>query len=153
MQLPLPLKFWQHSASSPLLNPEIIIIYHNQGSHPPDENKSSTAMLRPYSIQCNFTGTTIAQIKLRGSSVAWISTVIAEERKCKGIHCLSLWSSVHRRSRYEGQILMKNSHCAVCLLNNRLLVRACKHINECNDGNVNPEPNKVLFSPSLWQSN
>lgn len=86
-----PLKFWLHSASSPLL---IILIYHNQGpTSLTKKNKSLPAMLRSFFIQCNFTGGTIAQIKLRESSLAWISTVIAEEGKHRGIHCLSILSS------------------------------------------------------------
>lgn len=81
-----------NSASSPLLNPEIIIIYHNRGSHPPNENKSLPAMLRSYSIQGNFSGNKIAQIKLRESSLAWISTVIAQEGERRSVHCLSVQS-------------------------------------------------------------
>lgn len=73
--------FWSSdsiSASSPPLNPEIVIIYHKPVCLP-GENKSLAVMFRSYSIQCNFTASTIAGIKMRGSSVAWISAVTAEE--------------------------------------------------------------------------
>lgn len=73
----------KHSLSSPPWNPWIIIIYYNNGSHLSNEIKSLTAMFRSSSIQCNFTKATITQIKLRRSSVAWISTEIAQEENAK----------------------------------------------------------------------
>lgn len=116
-QPPLPLKFWQHSTSSPLWNAEIIIIYHSGASHLPDENKfNHNELVIFYSLQF-FTRTTAARIKLRRSSVAWISAVIAEEGKQRHSSSIFVIISCDQRSGHITKATVKTTETVLVFVN------------------------------------
>lgn len=150
MQLLLPLKFWQRSTSSPLLNPEIIIIYQNHSSHLPDGkqhfDRSVSVIFRSVLFHMEHNGTDQIQGEQCSMNISRNSKRRKVQRHSSRI-CVIFRTVIHTLSRPK-----LNKKTAAVNIN-------CWYFNECIDlikSRWKCETTKKwrdVFSLRFWQSN